>query len=95
MKVFFRYQPSAQQQEAFKQSEAFSVTYDVVREELNGEILTKDDYFVHFFAPANFPVIPKNVVFVIDRSGSMSGTKMRQTKAALRAVLNDLNEHDR
>jgi len=35
-------------------------------------------YFVHFFAPDNLPQMPKNVVFVIDRSGSMEGEKMKQ-----------------
>lgn len=35
-------------------------------------------YFVHFFAPPHLPRVPKNVVFVIDRSGSMSGTKIQQ-----------------
>lgn len=35
-------------------------------------------YFVHFFAPDNLPQMPKNVVFVVDRSGSMEGEKMKQ-----------------
>lgn len=35
-------------------------------------------YFVHFFAPQGLPVVPKNVVFVIDVSGSMYGRKMEQ-----------------
>lgn len=35
-------------------------------------------YFVHFFAPPHLPRVPKNVVFVIDRSGSMNGIKMQQ-----------------
>lgn len=35
-------------------------------------------YFVHFFAPQGLPVVPKNVVFVIDISGSMHGRKMEQ-----------------
>lgn len=35
-------------------------------------------YFVHFFAPQGLPVVPKNVVFVIDVSGSMHGRKMEQ-----------------
>ena len=37
-------------------------------------------YFVHFFAPPDLPRVPKNVVFVIDRSGSMSGTKIQQVR---------------
>jgi Ca-activated chloride channel family protein len=37
---------------------------------------------------------PKTVVFVVDRSGSMSGEKIEQAKAALRFVLNNLREGD-
>lgn len=35
-------------------------------------------YFVHYFAPREMPVFPKNVIFVIDRSGSMAGRKIEQ-----------------
>lgn len=35
-------------------------------------------YFVHFFAPPDLPSVPKNLVFVIDQSGSMSGLKIQQ-----------------
>lgn len=38
--------------------------------------------------------IPKTVVFVVDRSGSMSGKKIEQAKGALRFVLNNLREGD-
>lgn len=37
-------------------------------------------YFVHFFAP-ELPKLPKNVVFVIDISGSMSGRKIVQVRS--------------
>ena len=36
----------------------------------------------------------KTVVFVVDRSGSMSGKKIEQAKGALNFVLNNLNEGD-
>lgn len=39
-----------------------------------------DGYFVHFFAPTGLSPIPKDIVFVIDVSGSMSGTKMKQVE---------------
>jgi Ca-activated chloride channel family protein len=38
--------------------------------------------------------IRKNVVFVVDRSGSMNGKKIEQAKGALRFVLNNLNKGD-
>nr|XP_046240478.1 inter-alpha-trypsin inhibitor heavy chain H3-like [Scatophagus argus] len=72
----------------------FVIKYDVKREESFGEIQIVNGYFVHFFAPSDLPRVPKNVVFVIDRSGSMSGQKMRQTRQALEAILNDLHEED-
>ncbi|XP_041836771.1 inter-alpha-trypsin inhibitor heavy chain H3-like [Melanotaenia boesemani] len=70
------------------------VVYDVSRDSGLGEIKTSDGYFIHHFAPASLPRISKNVVFVIDRSGSMQGTKMEQTRRALVHILNDLAEED-
>lgn len=37
---------------------------------------------------------PKTVVFVLDRSGSMSGKKIEQARDALKFVMNNLNEGD-
>ncbi|XP_075689917.1 inter-alpha-trypsin inhibitor heavy chain H3-like [Rhinoderma darwinii] len=71
----------------------FTVTYDVNRES-PGNIQVVNGYFVHFFAPPKLSSVPKNVVYIIDRSGSMWGTKMRQTKEALLRILNDTSEHD-
>uniref|UniRef100_A0A8C2YMF9 Inter-alpha-trypsin inhibitor heavy chain H3 n=1 Tax=Chinchilla lanigera TaxID=34839 RepID=A0A8C2YMF9_CHILA len=71
----------------------FTVTYDVNRESpANVQIV--NGYFVHFFAPQGLPVVPKNVVFVIDVSGSMSGRKIQQTRDALLKILEDVKEDD-
>jgi len=51
-------------------------------------------YFVHYFAPSEMPGFPKNIIFVIDKSGSMTGNKIRQTKEALGKILDDLNPED-
>nr|XP_046240479.1 inter-alpha-trypsin inhibitor heavy chain H3-like [Scatophagus argus] len=72
----------------------FIITYDVNRAKSLGEIQIVNGYFVHFFAPPNLPRVPKNVVFVIDRSGSMSGRKIEQTREAMLAILKDLHEDD-
>ncbi|KAM8864364.1 inter-alpha-trypsin inhibitor heavy chain H6 isoform 2-T2 [Spinachia spinachia] len=40
------------------------------------------------------PVVPKDVIFVIDVSGSMIGTKIKQTKQAMSIILGDLREGD-
>ncbi|XP_043092585.1 inter-alpha-trypsin inhibitor heavy chain H5 [Puntigrus tetrazona] len=72
----------------------FVVRYDVEREIGIGDIQVLDGHFVHYFAPKDLPVVPKNVVFVIDTSASMVGTKMRQTKEALFTILRELRPND-
>nr|CAB3257367.1 inter-alpha-trypsin inhibitor heavy chain H4 [Phallusia mammillata] len=89
--AYISYRPSRKEQKLLSR---FNVKYDVTREQLGGDLLIRNGYFVHFFAPDHLPVIPKKVVFVIDRSGSMAGQKMRQTKEALRIILDDLKPQD-
>ncbi|XP_077385743.1 inter-alpha-trypsin inhibitor heavy chain H3-like isoform X2 [Festucalex cinctus] len=70
------------------------IVYDVNRDSSLGDIKTSSGYFVHHFAPSQLQRIPKNVVFVIDKSGSMNGEKIEQTRTALIHILNDLAEDD-
>ena len=60
---------------------------------------TEDGYFLMLVAPAvdvdERAVVAKDVVFVLDVSGSMRGEKMNQAKEALKFVLNNLSEEDR
>ncbi|XP_017579990.2 inter-alpha-trypsin inhibitor heavy chain H3-like isoform X1 [Pygocentrus nattereri] len=70
------------------------IIYDVERPKPSGELKASDGYFVHYFAPTDVQRIPKNVVFVIDRSGSMSGRKIEQTRLAMLKILGDLAEDD-
>ncbi|XP_030357511.1 inter-alpha-trypsin inhibitor heavy chain H4-like isoform X2 [Strigops habroptila] len=72
----------------------FVVRYDVKREATAGDIQIVNGYFVHYFAPQEMPVFPKNVIFVIDRSGSMAGRKIEQTRDALLKILQDLRPED-
>ncbi|XP_069006345.1 inter-alpha-trypsin inhibitor heavy chain H3-like [Embiotoca jacksoni] len=72
----------------------FIIKYDVKRDESLGEVQIVNGYFVHFFSPPDLARVPKNVVFVIDRSGSMGGTKIEQTRDAMVAILQDLHEED-
>uniref|UniRef100_H2S045 Inter-alpha-trypsin inhibitor heavy chain H3 n=1 Tax=Takifugu rubripes TaxID=31033 RepID=H2S045_TAKRU len=72
----------------------FIIKYDVNRDKNLGDIQIANGYFVHFFAPKDLTRLPKNVVFVIDRSGSMSGTKMQQTREAMIKILEDLHPED-
>ncbi|XP_065096920.1 inter-alpha-trypsin inhibitor heavy chain H3-like isoform X6 [Paramisgurnus dabryanus] len=68
------------------------ISYDVERQNPYGEMRVSNGYLVHNFAPSDLPRIPKNVVFIIDRSGSMSGKKIVQTRLALLKILSDLSE---
>ncbi|KAM5279552.1 inter-alpha-trypsin inhibitor heavy chain H1 [Ctenodactylus gundi] len=71
----------------------FKVTYDVNRDKLC-DLLVANNYFAHFFAPQNLTDMNKNLVFVIDISGSMEGQKIRQTKEALLKILEDMRPGD-
>nr|XP_019957057.1 PREDICTED: inter-alpha-trypsin inhibitor heavy chain H3-like isoform X1 [Paralichthys olivaceus] len=70
------------------------IVYDVNRNASLGDIKRSVGYFVHHFAPHDLPRIPKNVVFIIDQSGSMHGRKIQQTRIALIHILGDLAEDD-
>lgn len=82
----------------------FRLFYDVGRGRLAARVLTyrpaagDDGYFLLLASPeiraASDAELPKAVVFAVDRSGSMSGAKIEQAKAALRFVLNNLRPGD-
>nr|DBA21634.1 TPA: hypothetical protein GDO54_018243 [Pyxicephalus adspersus] len=72
----------------------FVIQYDVALKDLAGDVQIYNGYFVHYFAPRGLPTIQKNVIFVIDVSGSMFGTKIKQTKSAMYVILNDLHRDD-
>ncbi|XP_045141520.1 inter-alpha-trypsin inhibitor heavy chain H5, partial [Echinops telfairi] len=94
-KIIFK--PSVVQQAKIAQNGIlgdFIVSYDVDREHSIGDIQVLNGYFVHYFAPKDLPPLPKNVVFVLDSSASMVGTKLRQTKDALFTILHDLRPQD-
>lgn len=58
----------------------------------------KDGYFLLLASPRvkakKNSEIPKTVVFVVDRSGSMSGPKIEQAKASLKYMVSKLGEKD-
>ena len=57
-----------------------------------------DGYFLMLLAPgavADQKPLPKDVLLVLDRSGSMEGVKFRQAQDALRYILKKLNPEDR
>ena len=49
---------------------------------------------MHFYAPGGLSTVSKNIVFVLDVSGSMDGTKAHQVARAMTAILNQLHHGD-
>jgi Ca-activated chloride channel family protein len=84
-------------------TEDFELYYATPGQEFGAGLLNyeKDGrgYFLFLFSPSSTAAatdaIPKDMVFVIDRSGSMSGEKMEQAKEALQFILRQLGEKDR
>ncbi|XP_067243940.1 inter-alpha-trypsin inhibitor heavy chain H4-like [Chanodichthys erythropterus] len=68
--------------------------YGVEKLKQIGYLEASNGYFVHNFAHTDIQHIPKNVVFIIDQSSSMSGIKMSQTRLAMLKILSDLAEDD-
>jgi Ca-activated chloride channel family protein len=82
----------------------FQLLYAQENEDVGANLLTyktsgEEGYFVLLASPGvdtrNSRVIPKDVVFVLDTSGSMAGAKLEQAKKALAFCVENLNEGDR
>jgi Ca-activated chloride channel family protein len=85
-------------------SSDFRLFFDVAKGEVGASVLSyrpcedEDGYFLLLASPqiktkeSDRP--NKTVMFVVDRSGSMSGKKIEQAKGALKHVLNNLREGD-
>jgi Ca-activated chloride channel family protein len=83
----------------------FLLYYSLDPNEIGATLLThrpysdKSGYFMLLISPQVNPdatqVQGKDLVFVLDTSGSMAGEKMQQAKAALRYCLQRLGNHDR
>uniref|UniRef100_A0A8C6V5M8 Inter-alpha-trypsin inhibitor heavy chain H3 n=1 Tax=Neogobius melanostomus TaxID=47308 RepID=A0A8C6V5M8_9GOBI len=99
-KAHISFSPTLEQQRSCPYCEGsvidgdFIVKYDVKREKGLGDIQVINGYFVHYFGPPDLRRVPMNVVFVIDESGSMAGPKIRQTREAMVAIIQDLHEED-
>src|SRR6185295_15297840 len=61
-------------------------------------LITEDGYFMFLISPrleAPAKIIPRDLVLVLDTSGSMKGVKMEQARKALHYVLKNMNKQDR
>lgn len=82
----------------------FRLFYDTNKGEVGASVLSykpkadEDGYFLMLASPEvkaeKEQRLAKTVIFVVDRSGSMSGKKIEQAKGALKFVLNNLREGD-
>jgi Ca-activated chloride channel family protein len=83
----------------------FQLFYKAADKDVAATLLTwqpdskTDGYFMMLVSPnpqgASERVTPKDIVAVLDHSGSMSGEKLAQAKEALRYIVRNLNKHDR
>lgn len=85
-------------------SEDFLLYYAVSEDDVGLSLLTHrsrgdDGYFMMLVSPGDLDdhrkVIAKDIVFVLDKSGSMKGEKIEQARAALSYCVKSLNENDR
>jgi Ca-activated chloride channel homolog len=82
----------------------FQLFFNQEESDLGVNLLTwkksdEDGYFALLVSPGvetkNVKVIPKDVTFVLDTSGSMAGAKLDQAKKALAFCVENLNDGDR
>jgi Ca-activated chloride channel family protein len=82
----------------------FELVYTVSQEDVGLNLLTyrespEDGFFLLLAAPSvevdEDEVIPRDIILVLDTSGSMEGEKLAQAKQALTYVLEHLNREDR
>ncbi len=83
----------------------FSLYYGLASEEINANLLSyresarEDGFFTLMIAPPLQAdadrIVPKDVIVVLDQSGSMHGEKWEQARKAVEFVLENLNRRDR
>ncbi len=87
-------------------TEHFELYYTLTGQPFGAGLLTHADpelpdegHFLLLLSPssnvAEADAAPKDIVFVVDRSGSMAGEKIEQARQALQFILGQLNEEDR
>ncbi len=85
-----------------KSAQDFRLFYTVSEKELGVDVIThkvgdEDGYLLLLISPAQDKIapMPKDIVFVIDVSGSMDGEKLAQAKQSLKYALGKLDPQDR
>ena len=96
--ITYSYSPTVSDQidQEFGLARDMFVEYDVNHPSSGaGLFIVNDCYFAQFFSPLVTEIVPVDIVFVIDVSGSMSGRKIEQTRQALETIINQLRVTDR
>jgi Ca-activated chloride channel family protein len=86
-----------------KPDKDFSLYYSLTQDEIGLSLLNwegkEENYYMLLASPPyadrQEKIINKNLIFVLDSSGSMSGKKIEQAKEAVRFVINHLEKGDR
>ncbi|TQD28283.1 VIT and VWA domain-containing protein [Methanolobus vulcani] len=79
-----------------------NIVFSTENTDADGEMLFYEmngtGYFMHVFSPTADELgtspLNKDIIFVIDKSGSMSGFKIEQVKVAFSSIIDDLPEDD-
>ncbi len=107
-KVSIRKQSEGEAQVSFERAHVmpdkdFHLYYSLTKDDVGLSLMNYEgaggNYFMLLASPQYFSqqekIIDKNLIFVLDSSGSMSGRKMEQAKDAVRFIINHLNGGDR
>ncbi len=85
-----------------KPDKDFVLYYTVSEKDVGLNLLSyrrpgEDGYFLLLLSPGQIEAraIPKDIIFILDTSGSMNGDKLKQAKDALRFCINSLGRDDR
>jgi len=88
--------------DSIKLEEDFKVQYETAPPPVNGLLLDyfngEEGFFLHLFSPEIEDVggaLDKDIIFVLDKSGSMSGDKIGQLKDAFSEITKQLPEDDK
>jgi Ca-activated chloride channel homolog len=89
----------------YRATDDFNLFYGISTGEISANLLTyrasadEDGFFMLMLTPPfkvdTAKIIPKDVIVVLDQSGSMQGKKWDQARSAVRYILENLNPEDR
>jgi uncharacterized protein YegL len=89
----------------YRPLEDFQLFYEASLDEVGATFLTywpdrnQDGYYLMMVSPSPgveaSSILPKDIMIVLDRSGSMSGEKIQQAREAVRFIFHNLNSGDR